>query len=109
MKCWEKLFHGQQSLVQDQPNLWLRWGELSPETEGFIAANQDKLIGSMNYQKHILCHNVADKSRLCASPNETIKHIIDDSRILNSRYNDVCGIVDQQIGLNLSLLQDWKP
>ena len=25
------------------------------------------------------------------------------------RHNDVCGIIHQQIALNLGLLQDWKP
>ena len=61
--------HGQHLLVPDQSivikeasNLWLRRGELFPETEGFVVAIQDKVIGTRYYQKHILRHNV-DKCR----------------------------------------------
>ena len=77
-------------------------------------AIQQKVIGTRNYQKDILRHDVDDKCRLCENPNEAIEHIIDDCRIMaqreyTRRHNDVCGIIQQQIALNLGLLQDWKP
>ena len=106
MQWREKSLHGQHPLVQDQPNvdkkasnLWLRRGELFPETEGFVVAIQDKVIGTRNYQKHILRHNVDDKWRLCGNPNETIEHIIDRCRMLAQRdytrmHNYVCRIIN---------------
>ena len=77
---WRKQsLHGQYPLVQDQTNvnteasnLWLCRCELFPETKTFIVAIQDKVIGSKNYQKYILRHNIDDKYRLCENPNETI-------------------------------------
>ena len=48
------------------------------------------------------------------NPNGTIEHIIDSCRMLaqreyTRRHNDVCGIIHQQITLNLGLPEDWKP
>ena len=87
---------------------------LFPETEGFVVAIHDKVIGTREYKKHILWQNVDDKCRLCGNPNETIEHIIDGCRMLaqreyTRRHNDVCGIIHQEIALNLRLRQDWEP
>ena len=56
MGCREKSFHGQHLLVQGQQsvdkeafNLWFLKGELFLETEGFVVAIQEKVIGTMNY------------------------------------------------------------
>ena len=57
MEWREKSLHGQHPLVQDQPNvdeeapnLRLCRDELFAETEGFVLAIQDKVIGTRNYQ-----------------------------------------------------------
>ena len=75
MTFWKKSLHGQHPCVQDQPNVdkeasnsRFRRGELFPETEGFVVANQDKVIGTRKYQKHIPRHDVDDKCRLFGNP-----------------------------------------
>ena len=90
MEWREEPLHGQQPLVQDQPkvdeeafNLWRRRGVLFPETEGFIEAIQNKVIGTGDCQKHILRHSVALMAAEC-----WLKESI-------HRHNEVCEIIDQ--------------
>ena len=52
--------------------------------------------------------------RLCGNSNENIELTIDGCRMLAQRlytrgHNDVCGIIHQQLALNLGLQRGWKP
>lgn len=77
-------------------------------------AIQSKVIGTRNYQKHILCLILDDRWRLCDDADDFIKQIMDGCsrlarREYTRRYDDVAKIIQQQIALHLGLIQDWLP
>lgn len=97
-------------------NKWLSDGLLFPETEGFMIAIQDQVIGTNNYKKFVIKDpNVAsDKCRKCNQKSETIQHITSGCTYLaNSdylyRHNQVCNIVHQKLANKYGLINTYTP
>lgn len=96
LKEWrEKPLHGQYIRQLDRDidlNLtfsWLRRGNLSIETEGFICAAQEQAIVTRAIASHIHGTNITDKCRLCGIAVETTMHILAEcSKIAQQEYLD---------------------
>ena len=68
---------------------WLNYGNIFPETEGFMTAIQDKVIATRRYLKSIIKDPsiTDDRCRVCRSMSETIEHIISGcSPLANNEY-----------------------
>jgi hypothetical protein len=85
IQAWKaKELHGrfinqlnQQGIECCASNKWLNYGQLYPETEGFMIAIQDQVIEAKNYRTFILKDSTLtnDLCRRCNDLPETIQHI----------------------------------
>lgn len=93
-------------------NVWLKRGELFPETEGFLLAIQDQIIDTRNYRKHIIKDSsISDLCRHCHSASETIQHITGACRSITQtdykhRHDQVAAIVHQYLAYKHKLIQE---
>ncbi|KAL4715267.1 hypothetical protein ACJJTC_007849 [Scirpophaga incertulas] len=89
-------------------NKWLK-RELFSETEAFmIAIQQDQVIDTLNYQKHIIQRSNLPTD-LCRSCHETIQHIKGACQSLGqtdykNRFDQVAAIIHQQLALKYLLI-----
>lgn len=93
---------------------YLQKGYLHPETEGFIAAIQDKVVRTRNYERHILKTSVVDKCRKCGTPGETIEHVTGGCPLLANdlylgRHNSVASIIHQRLACMNNLVDKTLP
>lgn len=93
---------------------WLSNGFLYPETEGFVAAIQDRVIRTKNYEKHILKTNDIDKCRRCGNNGESIEHIMAGCSTLSEsaylgRHNQVAKLIHREVGMKLGMLGNNAP
>lgn len=119
----QKELHGRHYNEMNQPhvdkeasNRWLRDGMLFPETEGFMVAIQDQVIGTNNYRKFIIKDSAieSDKCRKCHQKSETIQHITSGCAYLANidylhRHNQICNIIHQKLANKYGLLNTYTP
>jgi hypothetical protein len=93
-------------------NKWLNDGQLYPETEGFMMAIQDQVIGTKNYRNFILKDSslTNDLCRRCNVFPEKIQHITSACGILapieyKHRHDSVAKIIHQELGKNMGFVQ----
>lgn len=100
-------------------NSWLSFGNLFPETEGFMVAIQDQVLPTRNYLKFIVKDQniVTDDCRRCGAQHETIQHILAGCTVLVSegykrRHDNIGKILHQELlkkyGILSSLLPYYK-
>lgn len=101
---------------KEASNAWLRRGILFPETEGFMLAIQDQVVGTKNYQRYIVKSVQAadDRCRKCREQSETIQHITGGCSALAQsdylyRHNQVANIVHQELAFKCNLVKDKLP
>lgn len=92
-------------------NMWLKRGELFPETEGFMLGIQDQVIDTRNYRKFIIKDNTSDLCRHCHSASETIQHITGACRSITQtdykhRHDQVAAIIHQYLAFKYSLITE---
>lgn len=118
-----KQLHGRYANILGQEHIdwrascqWLEKGILFPETEGFIVAIQDQVMGTLNYRKYIIRdHSVTnDKCRMCKLKPETIEHIISSCQILAAReymdrHNAVAKIIHCWLAWKIGYLSKRTP
>ena len=77
---------------------WQRSAGFKAEAEGFVAAAQDQILFTINFQANIL-HSGADvRCRFCNTSTETIDHLISGRTILAPNdYTNRCNCVGQHI------------
>nr|CAI5858217.1 unnamed protein product [Callosobruchus analis] len=81
-----------------------------------LAARMQKavILGTRNYEKHILKLSHEDRCRRCKGPGETIEHIsagcpaLAETEYLG-RHNEFCKIIHQQLAHKYNLCQDSTP
>ena len=117
-----KELHGRYRAELNLPNVdglmstkWLKYAELTGETEGFMMAIQDRVIPTRNHQKYIQKLNIpSDKCRMCHMESETIEHILNGCKVLSNteylcRHNQVAKIVHQDLAIRYGLLNEQLP
>lgn len=106
-KWKSKALHGKhiavielQHVDKQLSHMWLKKGQLYPETEGFAIAIQDHVVNTLNYRKYILKDGTvtSDACRKCHLALETIEHITAGCRLLaateyTDRHNNVAKII----------------
>lgn len=116
----QKSLHGRHRLDLTNPNvdkiasnMWLKRGELFPETEGFMLAIQDQVIDTRNYRKHIIHDHtlVTDRCRHCHGASETIQHITGACKSLaqsdyKHRHDQVAAIIHQHLAFKYKLITE---
>lgn len=102
----------QPSIDKLASNAWLRYGELFPETEGFMIAIQDQIIETRNYIKYIIKKpNTTDTCRRCKAAPEHIQHITGSCRAIvqtdyKHRHDQVANIIHQKLAHKYKLISD---
>jgi len=66
--------------------LWPSAGCISPETEYFAVAIQDRVSKTRNYENHCLGVEVIDRCRKCDKMGVTIEHVIAGCSSLSDMY-----------------------
>ena len=95
--------------------MWLKSGVLFPETEGFIMAIQDQVIGTNNYKKYIQKEDIVDECRVCGKKSETIQHIIIAgcevlaNKEYTERHNNVAKILHRALVLKYKIKTVVEP
>ncbi|CAK1589159.1 unnamed protein product [Parnassius mnemosyne] len=94
-------------------NMWLKRGELFPETEGFMLAIQDQTIHTLNYRKHIIKDHTlqSDLCRHCHNSSETIQHITGACSSITQtdykhRHDQVAAIIHQYLAYKYNLIDE---
>ncbi|XP_030765533.1 uncharacterized protein LOC115889621 [Sitophilus oryzae] len=117
----EKILHGKYPLQLAAAHIdkttsisFLKYGNLHPETEGFMLAIQDRIMRTRNYEKHILKTDTIDVCRKCAKPGETIEHITGACSALADtdylcRHNQVAKIIHSHLALRCKLIKSSLP
>lgn len=117
LSAWaQKTIHGRHYHELEQPhidkeasNAWLKQGDMFPETEGFMIAIQDQVVGTRNYRKYILKDNaVEDICRQCHKSEETIQHITSGCTAITNteykqRHDQVAKILHQKLAIKYKL------
>lgn len=123
VESWkDKILHGthQYHLSQEHidklaSNMWLKTGNIYPETEGFMIAIQDRVIKTRNYAKYIMKENISeDKCRRCHKASETIEHVTSACTSLapseyTTRHDNVCKIIHKALVTKYSLADNIDP
>lgn len=119
----QKPLHGRHFNIVNGPGisrqtsyLWLKRGELIPETEGFLLAIQDQVIPTRNYLKYIIRDPSieSDKCRRCQLYQETIDHITGGCKLLagtdyTERHNNAAKIIHLELSRKYDLIHDSPP
>ena len=114
--CGEKrLYTGKFPKLIDNPYVdkeislqWIVDGALYPETEGFMAAIQDRVMRTRNYERHVLKMDIEDRCRKCGNTGEPIEHVIGGCPALAEtaylgRHNQLANLIHQQLGFKYGL------
>ncbi|XP_055842668.1 uncharacterized protein LOC129909621 [Episyrphus balteatus] len=99
---------------KEASTIWLKKGELFPETEGFIMAIQDEVISTRQYQRAILHQDISSTCRRCHQTAESIDHIINGCSTLASsdylsRHNNVAKIIHQELAFRCQFIDIKTP
>lgn len=119
----QKVLHGRYPNELDQLHVdkeasyaWLTRSGLHPETEGFIIAIQDQVIGTRNYRKYILKDPAVhdDSCRRCHEMPETVQHVIAACKTLaqtdyKHRHDQVASIIHQKLARQCGLTKETVP
>lgn len=92
-------------------NILIKRSVLYPEKDEFFSAIQNRVVSIRNYYKHLLYQDAIGRCRLSGISNESIQQIfyvcyIMAHSVYTRRYNNIAGIIHQQLAVSLGLLTE---